>query len=131
MQQGIYRCAVAVAPVSDVKLMYDTDRRETNFNSMQKRALIDQLGDPTQYDDISPRRFASRADAPVLLIHGKDDTRVPFRQSQVMADALRDTGKPYQLVVLNEEDHFLSRAATRKQMLDAAMQFVQQHNPAN
>jgi dipeptidyl aminopeptidase/acylaminoacyl peptidase len=46
-----------------------------------------------------------------------------------MADALKDAGKPYKLVVLREEDHWLSRAATRRQMLEEAVAFVEEHNP--
>lgn len=131
LQQGIYKCAVAVAPVSDVEMMYETDLRETAKNKMVKRSLIEKLGDPKDFDAISPRRFADRADAPILLIHGKDDTRILFKQSKLMADALDDARKPYEFVVLEEEDHFLSRAPTRMQMLDAAMRFVQKHNPAD
>ena len=48
-----------------------------------------------------------------------------------MADALKGAGKPYKLVVLRDEDHWLSTASTRKQMLEEAMRFVQQHNPAD
>ena len=58
-----------------------------------------------------------------------DDTVVPFQQTAVMADALKDAGKPFELVVLNKEDHWLSRAETRKQMLEAALAFVEKHNP--
>ncbi|MFD2135852.1 alpha/beta hydrolase family protein [Novosphingobium resinovorum] len=97
---------------------------------MLGRSLVEQLGDRKGFEAASPRRFAARADAPVLLIHGKDDTVVPYRQSLVMADALKDAGKPYELVTLAGEDHWLSREETRKQMLAAAMRFVQQHNPA-
>lgn len=131
LQQGQYRCAVSVAGVADVALMYQTDMTESGRSQMLGRALREQLGDPKGFDEISPRRFARRADAPVLLIHGKDDTVVPFRQSQVMADALKDAGKPYEMVVLKGEDHWLSRAETRKQMLTSAMAFVQKHNPAD
>jgi dipeptidyl aminopeptidase/acylaminoacyl peptidase len=54
--------------------------------------------------------------APVLLIHGKDDTVVPYEQSDVMADALKHAGKTVELVTLKHEDHWLSRSATRQQM---------------
>ena len=131
LQQDIYRCAVAVAPVSDVKLMYETDLRETGYNPTVRRSRVEALGNPAGYDDVSPRRFAVRADAPILLIHGKDDTVVPFKQSEIMADALKRAGKPYEFVTLAAEDHYLSRAATRKQMLEVAMRFVQKHNPAD
>jgi dienelactone hydrolase len=131
LQQGLYRCAVAVAPVSDLALMYRTDVRESGQSRVLSRALQEQLGPRGGYDAVSPRRFAQRADAPILLIHGRDDVVVPFEQSAKMADALKDAGKPHRLVVLREEDHWLSRPATRLQMLEEAVGFVQQHNPAD
>ena len=129
LQQGLYRCAVAVAPVADVALMYRTDVRESGRSQVVSRSLQAQLGPRGGYDDVSPRRFASRADAPILLIHGRDDVVVPFEQSAKMADALKDAGKPHRLVVLREEDHWLSRPATRLQMLEEAVAFVAEHNP--
>lgn len=129
LQQGLYRCAVSVAGVADLSLMYRTDLRESGNSQMLGKVLREQLGDPKGYAEVSPRRLAARADAPVLLIHGKDDTVVPYNQSLVMADALKDAGRPYELVALPGEDHWLSRAETRKRMLAETMRFVQQHNP--
>jgi dipeptidyl aminopeptidase/acylaminoacyl peptidase len=131
LQQGLYRCAVSVGGVADLKLMYNTDYRESGDSLLVSRMLQAQLGDPSMYDEVSPRRFARQADAPILLIHGKDDTVVHFGQSAAMADALKDAGKPYELVTLKGEDHWLSREETRKQMLEAAVGFVQKHNPAD
>ena len=131
MQQGLYRCAVSVAGVADVELMYTTDVYESGNSTMTWKSLREVLGDPKTYDAISPRRFAAKADAPVLLIHGKDDTVVPVKQSQVMADALKNAGKPYEMVVLKSEDHWLSRGETRKEMLSAALSFLQKYNPAD
>jgi dienelactone hydrolase len=131
LQQGLYRCAVAVAPVSDLALMYRTDVRESGQSRVVSRSLLDQLGPRSGFDAVSPRRFARQADAPVLLIHGRDDVVVPFEQSARMAEALKDAGKPHRLVELRQEDHWLSRAGTRLQMLEEAVAFVQQHNPAD
>jgi len=131
LQQDLYRCAVAVAPVSDLKLMYDTEYSESGESRVVKSALLEQLGPRSNLEEISPRRFADKADAPILLIHGRDDTVVPFEQSQKMADALNDSGKPYRLVDLGNEDHWLSLSETRKRMLEAALAFVQEHNPAD
>jgi dipeptidyl aminopeptidase/acylaminoacyl peptidase len=131
LQQGLYRCAVAVGGVSDLKMMYATDLHISGGSQMTGRSLREQLGDPKGYDAVSPRRFAAKADAPILLIHGKDDTVVSYRQSQAMADALKDAGKPYELVPLAGEDHWLSREETRKRMLAESMRFVQKYNPAD
>ncbi|TCM21390.1 dipeptidyl aminopeptidase/acylaminoacyl peptidase [Novosphingobium sp. PhB165] len=131
LQHGLYRCAVAVAGVADVRLMYDTDLTESGDSRMLRKNLLEELGDPSGFDAISPRRFAAKADAPVLLIHGKDDTVVAYRQSTIMADALKDAGKPYEMVTLPGEDHWLSREETRKRMLSETMRFVQKYNPAD
>lgn len=129
LQQGLYRCAVAVAPVSDLQDLYATEARESGYSKMTWKSLRESLGQPSTFAAVSPRRLANKADAPILLIHGKDDTVVPFKHSDAMAGALRSAGKPHQLVVLKGEDHWLSRAETRKQMLEAAVRFVVQHNP--
>ena len=129
LQQGLYRCAVAVAPVSDLGSMFSSEYNDGGRSGMLKRSLLEEFGPRSGFDAVSPRRFARQADAPILLIHGKDDTVVPFEQSSKMADALKDAGKPHELVVLRREDHWLSRADTRLQMLEEAVAFVQQHNP--
>jgi dipeptidyl aminopeptidase/acylaminoacyl peptidase len=131
LQQGLYRCAVSVAGVSDLSQMYNTETRESGNNTMLRHDLKESLGDPKTFKAVSPRRSAARADAPILLIHGRDDTVVAFEQSGSMADALRSNDKPHKFVTLKEEDHWLSRSATRKQMLAEAINFVEQHNPAN
>ncbi len=129
LQHGIYRCAVADAPVVDLDMMYNSDLHDSGDNPMMSRALRETLGPHAGYAAVSPRRHAAEADAPILLIHGKDDTVVPFHQSEAMASALRAAHKPVEMVVMQQEDHWLSRPTTRKQMLQAAVAFVAKHNP--
>jgi len=131
LQQGLYRCTVGLGPVTDLKMMYQTILQESGNMVTMGRSLREQLGDPKGYDAVSPRRFAAKADAPILLIHGKDDTDVSFRQSQAMASALKDAKKHYELVPLAGEDHWLSREETRKRMLAETVRFVQKYNPAD
>ena len=130
VQNGVYRCAVAVAGVSDLRMMYDREMNERGRGRLLKKNLREELGDLDRLGDVSPRRLADKADAPILLIHGRDDTVVDFKQSTVMADALKDAGKPFEMVELVGEDHNLSNGKTRQQMLQSAMAFVQRHNPA-
>lgn len=131
LQQGLYRCAVAVAPVSDIRDMYNQDYRATGRDRTTKVALREQLGDPSTWDDVSPLKAAKRADAPIMLIHGVDDTVVPYSHSAKMADKLKDYGKPHEMITLEGEDHWLSLSKTRQTMLENAVAFVQKHNPAD
>jgi dipeptidyl aminopeptidase/acylaminoacyl peptidase len=77
----------------------------------------------------SPLKHAEAVTVPVLLIHGRDDTVVPFEQSRRMADALERLHKPAELVDLKSEDHWLSRSQTRVQMFAATVAFLKAHNP--
>ncbi len=64
LQNGLYRCSVAVAPVADVRLMYRSDLREAGDMRVLKRALLEEFGPTTDFKSISPREQAAQADAP-------------------------------------------------------------------
>jgi dipeptidyl aminopeptidase/acylaminoacyl peptidase len=68
---------------------------------------------------------------PVLLVHGRDDTVVPFEQSELIFGALKRAGKSVQMVTMKHEDHWLSRGDTRQQMLQASVDFLRANNPPN
>lgn len=133
IENGKYRCAVAVAPVADLSLKSRLNVRAVGLKGrrMRTRILEEMLGPRSAFDEVSPMKLADRADAPILLIHGRDDTVVPYLHSQKMADALKDAGKPYEFVELEAEDHWLSQSTTRLQMLKASVAFVKKHNPAD
>jgi dipeptidyl aminopeptidase/acylaminoacyl peptidase len=133
LQSGVYRCAVSVAGVADLKRMLKwTDFSMGRGNSVAQRYWDRFMGvsgasDPV-LSAISPIEHVSAVNVPVLLIHGKDDTVVPYEQSQVMLDALKRAGKSVELVTLKNEDHWLSRSATRLQMLEATVAFLKANN---
>jgi dipeptidyl aminopeptidase/acylaminoacyl peptidase len=129
LQQGLYRCAVSVAGIGDIGDLYNTDLKESGHSGVMFNALNGVLGKYQNFDNISPIKFAIHADAPVLLIHGKDDTVVNYSQSRDMEQALRSAGKVVELVTLNGEDHWLSRSATRLEMLQRASEFIRKYNP--
>lgn len=131
LQKDIYRCAVAVAPVSDIRNMYAEDYRASGGDRTTKASLLEQLGPRDRWDAVSPLRAAGQASAPIMLIHGKDDTVVPYSHSTKMADKLKDNGKPYEMVTLDGEDHWLSLSKTRQLMLESSIRFVEKHNPPN
>ena len=130
-QPDVYRCAVDVAGLSELHgfVVWAQNRTDLSVGRYWARYMgADGLRDP-HLDALSPADHADRITAPVLLIHGKDDTVVPFEQSQQMYDALRRAGKDASLVVLDHEDHWLSRGETRLQMLQATLDFLEAHNP--
>lgn len=128
LQQGLYRCAVAVAGIGDLGRLVSREISGSN-DPVLTRWLKAEIGTGRDLKMVSPQRYADKVTVPVMLIHGKDDTVVDYAQSSAMANALRDAGKPVEFVTLQGEDHWLSKSATRQAMLEASVNFVLKHNP--
>ncbi len=133
LDPGVYRCAVSVAGLSDLGRFLRW--QDANHSSLAVRYWDRYLGvtgprDPL-LDTISPLAHVNAVTVPVLLIHGKDDTVVPFEQSDVFRNALQKAGKPVEFVTLKNEDHWLSRSGTRSQMLESTLDFLHRQNPAD
>lgn len=130
----LYRCVVSVAGVSNLPRMLSDVKslrgKDYWANRYWQKVIGDSKSEREKLKEISPAKFAHNFEAPVLLIHGKDDTVVPFRQSKIMHKALRKADKETQLVTLKGEDHWLSKSATRLEMLKVIGTFLDKHNPA-
>jgi dipeptidyl aminopeptidase/acylaminoacyl peptidase len=136
LEPGVYRCAVAVAGVSDPRNFLRWVNARTLLGEQSSLRFWDRFlgvssADDPRLNDISPLRHAAAVSVPVLLIHGRDDTVVPYEQSTDMAKALTRAGRPVEFVALAKEDHWLSRSATRLQMLKASVEFLARCNPAD
>jgi len=129
VQHGLYRCAVADAGVADLNGMLRYEYDKHNDVSAGTRYWKTFMGPEAGLNEISPMRLAAKADAPILLIHGKDDTVVLYDQSVAMQRALKAAGKTVEMVTMPNEDHWLSREATRVMMLKASVAFVEKYNP--
>ena len=134
LQHGVYRCAVSVAGISDLAEMlkhYDPGLGSSRTIRYWDRFwAVSGPADPA-LDAISPIKHVAAVDVPVLLIHGRDDTVVPYGQSEEMLDALRAENKNVQLVTLSHEDHWLTHGDTRLQMLESTVDFLRKYNPPN
>jgi dipeptidyl aminopeptidase/acylaminoacyl peptidase len=135
VQQGRYRCAVSGSGVSDLPAMLKWEEDRYGAGSADDKFWKEAMGVTVPGSpppaSVSPAKLAARADAPVLLIHGTDDSVVPIVQSQEMLDALQAAHKPVEYLITQGEDHWLSKSETRVLTLKAAIDFVERYNPAD
>jgi dipeptidyl aminopeptidase/acylaminoacyl peptidase len=127
-----YRCAVSVAGVSDLGLMLTRLERQTGgddsmISDWWRASIGDREEDRARIRSVSPLHLVDRVQIPILLIHGTDDTVVPIEQSHRMRDALQSAGRQVRFVELRGDDHWLSDAPTRIQMLREVETFLAQH----
>ena len=131
---GVYRCAAAGAGVSDLPRMLDWERdrsggRDTPVMRYWKRFMGASRINDGSLVEVSPTRMVQNANVPILLIHGRDDSVVPYAQSEMFATALRRAGKDVELVDLEGEDHWLSSASGRLAVFQALIPFLEANNP--
>ncbi len=125
---GTYRCAVAIAGVSDISSFLDGLAMDSDSRSHLVESEKRWFGPPSTYAAVSPARQAAKASCPVLIIHGTGDTVVPIAQSQRMADALKAAGKSVSFITYPGQDHWETMGSSRVAMLQAAMDFIGKYN---
>lgn len=95
----LLRAVVAFFPVSDVAEL----ERATPYQSV--RDYVNSVCRPQTFEKVSPIANAGSINAPVLLIHGSRDDRVPVSQSEAMRAALEAAHKPVELHILPSALH--------------------------
>jgi dipeptidyl aminopeptidase/acylaminoacyl peptidase len=132
-QPEVFRCAVSVSGVSDLPLWVGATRRAYGEESGALAYWRTAIGDPrtsgaTMTAASPARRLGARA-SPILLMHAELDTTVPLEQSRVMERALRNVGQTAPLVMLEGDDHYLSKSASRVKFLSETEAFLGKHLP--
>ncbi len=125
---SLYSCAVSVNGVSVLANMLGDAARNSGLSSDYWTVRIgNRFRDAKAIDAVSPARIADKAGPPILLIHSKDDIVVPIRHSIDMRIALQAANKEHEYVELDGEDHWLSTGATRTEMLQRSIEFIDRH----
>lgn len=66
--------------------------------------------------EVSPLPLVHQIAAPLLVLHGRNDARVPLFESEQIVDAVREQGVPAELIVYDDEGHVFGK---RKNLVDA------------
>ena len=112
--------------VKNIKFDYGSDHWVVSY---WNKVIGDSKYEREKLREISPINYADNFKAPVLLLHGDDDSIIPIEQSKKMYKALKKANKVVDFVTLKGEDHWLSTSATRLQLLNAMDKFLDKHNP--
>jgi dipeptidyl aminopeptidase/acylaminoacyl peptidase len=119
----LFRCAVSIAGVSDLKRLLGYASNFTN-----RLIVREQIGmDRDELMANSPRRLVDGVRIPVLMFHGTSDIQVPVDQGRLMSAALKRAGKPHELVEFDKESHQMDHEKNRTEMLRRIEAFLATH----
>lgn len=99
----LYKCAIDYAGVYDWRINFD--RSDTSHVELGRTYFADAIGDRNKAFEISPASQLDKFNVPVLIVHGKDDPRVPFQNATDLRSALDKANKPYEWLAKPKELH--------------------------
>ncbi len=112
VDQGVFKAAVAVAPVTDIAVIVSDLTGSTGWVTARNF-----YGTGSQTHEGSPAEHADKIKVPVLLFHGTKDMNVRYDQSVRMDRALTAAGVKHQFVTYEGLDHQLEDSAKRADLL--------------
>jgi dipeptidyl aminopeptidase/acylaminoacyl peptidase len=121
----LWDAAVDIVGIADWHSFF----RDTSGWRRANRAA--EYGDPAGPDgaflaELSPLRRAHRIRAPLLIIHGRNDVRVPVSEAVQIHDAARDS----ELLLFDDEGHGILKHANRARAYGRALAFVRERTDA-
>ncbi|WP_243790990.1 S9 family peptidase [Saccharopolyspora gloriosae] len=98
---------------------YRRAHREREYGSLAEDAEFLREASPlTHVDEIS---------APLFVIHGANDPRVPLSEAEQLAEAVRRNGVECELLVFDDEGHGLAKRSNRLDAYPRALAFLARH----
>ena len=129
-------CALARSPETfrcGVDLFGDSEIADSyrHGDRVGRRDLHRQMGAPDAAEELykrgSPVYLAERIEAPLLILHGRDDKRVVPLMSERMIEALTIEGKYFEHAFYEGEAHGFRKPASKKDSLERTLRFLKRH----
>jgi dipeptidyl aminopeptidase/acylaminoacyl peptidase len=102
-----------------------------NTSSYRLKLRSCEYGDPVRDKDflieLSPIHKIERITAPLMVIHGERDPRVPFSESEQMVKALKERNQPVEFLIMPDEGHGISRLKNKLTVYPAVIKFLDKH----
>ena len=93
--------------------------REAEYGSLEEdRELL---------ESISPIHSADRIEAPLFVLHGANDPRVPLAEAEQIAEEAEQAGVPVRTLIFEDEGHGLSKRDNRIEAYSAIVEFLDSH----
>jgi dipeptidyl aminopeptidase/acylaminoacyl peptidase len=85
------------------------------------------LTDEAFLTEISPLTNADRIKAPLLVVHGENDSRVPVDEARQIAEAVRYQGGVAELLIFPDEGHGIAKLSNRLTYYRRMVEFLDEH----
>lgn len=121
----LFAAGVDVCGMSDFATFYEHTEPYIAATAVSKYG--DPVADSALLADLSPLRRIEALRAPLLIVHGAQDTNVPLIEAQQVAAALQARGIPHRFVQFEGEGHELLATANRVRFVQETVDWLCRH----
>lgn len=79
------------------------------------------------FEEIAPLNHSQKIKAPLLVFHGKNDTRVPVSEAEQLVSDMKERGQDVELTVFPDEGHQTVRLKNHITMNSEIVEFMKKH----
>jgi dipeptidyl aminopeptidase/acylaminoacyl peptidase len=79
------------------------------------------------FNRIAPRNRAEKIRAPLLIMRGENDPRVPVTESTQLAEVLKEQRNPVELMIFDDEGHGIAKHANKSVAYPAIVDFLKKY----
>jgi dipeptidyl aminopeptidase/acylaminoacyl peptidase len=121
-QPDLWAAGVDIVGISDLVTFlentsdYRRAHREREYGSLER--------DREFLAEASPLRHADSIRAPLFVIHGRNDPRVPVTEAEQLVANLSRRAVPHELLVYDDEGHGLARLKNKLEAYPQAIEFL-------
>jgi dipeptidyl aminopeptidase/acylaminoacyl peptidase len=95
------------------------EHREAEYGSLED--------DREFLESISPTSNADQIEAPLFVLHGANDPRVPVGEAEQIVEEVRDHGVPVEKRIFEDEGHGITKLENRIEAYTAVVEFLDEH----
>jgi dipeptidyl aminopeptidase/acylaminoacyl peptidase len=99
--------------------LYRRAHREAEYGSLEK--------DRGFLESIAPINHLDKVQAPLMVIHGANDPRVPLSEAEQLVESLKARGVPVEFLVLEDEGHGIVKYKNKEVVYPAIVTFLEKH----
>lgn len=118
----LWRCGVEIVGIFNLVTFI------RNTSPYRRRYRIAEYGDPERHEEVmlslSPASHADKIQAPLLVIHGARDPRVPVSEAEQLVEKLRKRGVKVEYMMLEDEGHGIAKLENRLRVYTRALEFI-------
>jgi alpha-beta hydrolase superfamily lysophospholipase len=113
----LFAAGISICGMSDLSTFY------RNTEPWIAEAAYSEYGHPVHdralFEQLSPLRRVDALTAPLLVVHGANDTNVPPSESEQIVEALRERGRDVRFLLFDDDGHDIAKRENRETLASA------------